>query len=164
MGVKFEGNVLFLSGVLDSQFPFAEVRRLLEDKPKDEPPIFLDLSQIDRGNSLGMFEWIRLLQQMNLRFEYINTPVWLVEQFCSIDELLSPLIMVTSFFGLFACPADDSYETCLMEVGKEVPLLKDYSGFELKVASASGKTIEPDFVVEEYFSFLTVMLEMKEHH
>ena len=35
VGVKFEGNVLFLSGVLDSQFPFAEVRRLLEDKPKD---------------------------------------------------------------------------------------------------------------------------------
>jgi len=155
MDARLNGLSVVFEGVLDEHTQFAPLRTLLSETAQalKGARVRLDLSQVKRANSVGILGWFKLVQGLGLSATYVNVPVWLAEQFNFADGLRGDTF-VESLLAPFYCPEDDTHAIVTLVVGTQVPLLDDYSDFEIRIPGEGGKVLEPDFEPEEYFAFL----------
>lgn len=158
MHVNREGRTISLEGVLNEHVDLNVIEEAIREANKaaasDNGEVLLDLSKVQRANSSGLLQWLRMTKRLSLPLCYRNTPVWLVEQFNMIDEFFDGDVRVESLYAHFYCPETDSSESHLLTLGKEVPILSQYKDFQVTVTSGEGKTLEPDFDERSYFHFI----------
>ena len=155
MEVKVTNQTICFSGVLDEavtvQFLEAQLIPLIS---KLDAPFRVDFSSVQRSNSVGLLAWFRFVQSFQSTVLYVNTPVWMVEQF-NFTDLLNPKNTIHSFHAPFYCQESDQYETKILTVGKDIELTEDYSSISLEYSNPVGQVFEPDFEPSEYFHFLS---------
>lgn len=117
-------------------------------------PVRVDFSGISFANSLGIREWCLCLEAFPHPITYVRAPCWLIEQMNIVQELLREDMDVESFFAPFFSEATDTTELKVLEVGTDVPLLDDYTDFEVPAKFLEGG-FTPDFDADSYFVFLT---------
>ncbi|NBO38404.1 hypothetical protein EBU99_07450 [bacterium] len=165
MLVAREGRVVSLDGVLnehvDLQSVEATILEASASAPAEGGQVLLDLSKVQRANSSGLLQWLRMTKRLKCPLRYVKAPVWLVEQFNMIDEFFDGEISVESIYAHFYCPETDSSETHLLQIEKDVPLLDNFREFRLMVKSSDGGELEPDFDERSYFHFIARHLVKK---
>jgi hypothetical protein len=114
----------------------------------------LDFRDVRRANSLGIIRWSKFVRSVKGPFEYRNVPTWLVEQINLRVIALGTDSRVSSIMAPFYCGADGSHEVHCLEIGRDVPVLDDYSNFNIERTSRKGLKLEADFEPKEYFGFL----------
>lgn len=158
MQVNREGHIVGLEGVLNEHVDLGVIEEAIREASKAAPnengEVLLDLSKVQRANSSGLLQWLRMTKRVSKPLCYRNTPVWLVEQFNMIDEFFDGHVRVESLYAHFYCPESDNSESHLLTIGKEVPVLSQYKDFHVNVTSREGKLLEPDFDERSYFHFI----------
>jgi hypothetical protein len=62
---------------------------------------------------------------------------------------------VESIYASFYCPQNDTHETILLTLGKEIPILDNYESFQLVLKNKEGLDLEIDFEPNEYLYFIS---------
>lgn len=115
----------------------------------------LDFSQVTRANSSGIVIWLRFFEKIEDHFNYVNTPVWLVNQFNMISDFLGKSSIVSDFQAPFFCEATEGSLNLKFFPGDDLPLLETYRDYDVPNRIIDGKEFEPDFEPSAYFDFLT---------
>ncbi len=152
------GNVVKLSGVIDEKVDLKNVASVIETTASETgmKAVKVDFSDVKRANSLGIIKWRILTEELSCGVIYENSPQWLVEQF---NFEVIPILkgsLVASILAPFYCGEDGTHEMVRLEVGKDIPLMKDYSSLRLERPSKNGRMLEPDFEPSDYFEFLLI--------
>lgn len=149
-------NALTFEGLLDEETSISDLLvahgKLMGSGGK--PPIALDFSKVLYGNSAGIIIWIRYMREVKVAFNYINTPIWLIGQINMIKDFLANGSVVSSFQAPFFAPSSQESRAFVLEVGKDIPALKDYSDFKVPSRTFQGKEYENDFVPQRYLAFI----------
>jgi ABC-type transporter Mla MlaB component len=165
MQVSLDGTVVGLIGVLNEHVDLHSVEAAImtaHQMASDERgEVSLDLSKVQRANSSGLLQWLRMTKRLKVPLCYVNVPVWLVEQFNMIDEFFDGQVRVESIFAHFYSPDTDSSESRLLKIGTDVPVLEHYRNFSAAATSSEGKGLEPDFDERSYFHFIARHLYKK---
>jgi ABC-type transporter Mla MlaB component len=150
-----QGTVLF-KGKLDELLAQDELLKVYDEaqKQSNEDVVSIDMSGIDLANSKGVVAWLRFLGSNDRKIKYVNAPIWLVEQFNIITSYFAGQSYVESFQAPFYNSQTSKSESILLVVGKDVPLMKDYSKFDINTLKSHKPNYEPDFIPEVYFHFL----------
>ena len=157
MEVVVNNATIEFSGLLNEESSIDNIKKGLEQafaNSKDKV-VRLDFSKVKRANSCGILAWYKILDGFkDGTCIYINVPRWLVEQF-NISDFLSDKTLVESIQANFYCPSNDTHETLLLTLGKEIPILDNYDDFNLIMKSKDGLDLEIDFEPNEYFYFIS---------
>jgi ABC-type transporter Mla MlaB component len=157
MEVVVNNETIEFSGLLNEESSIDTIKKGLEQafaNSKDKV-VRLDFSKVKRANSCGILAWYKILDGFkNGTCVYFNVPRWLVEQF-NISDFLSDNTLVESIQANFYCPSNDTHETLLLTIGKEIPVLDNYDNFSLVMQSKDGLDLEMDFEPNEYFYFIS---------
>lgn len=163
MKVRILPNALLFDGVIDESVVFADfeipIKKLRESVAPSEP-IGVDFSKVPYANSAGIVVWLKVVYGSDTRFKYINAPVWLVNQFNMIKGYFENGSYVESLQAPFFAPKTQDSVTFTLALGKDLPILKDYSKYAVPERSDEGKTFEIDFVPEQFFSFIVENYEI----
>jgi hypothetical protein len=156
MDVAVHKNTVVFSGILNEDSASNVIKSSLEEALNSSPDkkVFVDFSKVKRANSCGILTWYKVLETLPGFFTYINVPRWLVEQF-NISDFLNKNTTVESIEANFYCPQNDTHENIYLVIGKEIPILEDYSSFQLVLKNKDGLDLEMDFEPVEYFSFIS---------
>ena len=153
---RIDGDRLSIEGDLDEGVTASEVEALLGAGRQSvrDSELKLDLSGVVHANSLGIRAWLTGFRKSRGPYCYVRMPVWLVAQCNMISEFMAGEVRVDSLFAPFYCVQSGETIERLLVVGKDVPLLEDYSSFDFPFVSADNKVYEPDFDAAEHFGFL----------
>lgn len=157
MKVEILPNKLQFEGVLDEQCSLdtlVDAFAQLKDSGLKEP-LSIDLSQVRRANSSGIIIWLKFLQKTATQMCYVNTPVWLVNQFNMIDQFFENASKVESVQAPYYCEDTGGSLNIKLNIGEEIPIKDSYDDFSVENRVVDGQEYEPDFEPERYFSFLT---------
>lgn len=161
MEVAVNDTTIEFSGLLNEESSMEVIKNGLVQafKNSKDKVVRLDFSRVKRANSCGILAWYKILENFNDGiFVYVNVPRWLVEQF-NISDFLSDKTRVESIQANFYCPSNDTHETLLLTLGKEIPILDNYDQFNLVLKNKDGLDLEIDFEPNEYFYFITSNLK-----
>jgi ABC-type transporter Mla MlaB component len=149
-------NTIIFEGVLDEETKMPELMAAYEKLKAAgvSPPVTLDFSQVTYANSTGIVVWLKFMQEVKTVFKYVNAPVWLVSQFNSIRGFLDHNSFVESFQAPYFAPKSQDSKAICLAIGKDVPVLKDYSEFNFANRAIQGKVYEIDFDPTQYLSFI----------
>jgi anti-anti-sigma regulatory factor len=156
MDVSVTKNLVEFSGILNEDSSSQIIENALEQALKDAPDqtILLDFSKVKRANSCGILTWYKSLEASKGKFVYTKVPRWLVEQF-NISDFLNDHTTVDSIEAHFYCPQNDTHENMLLVIGKDIPILENYTNFNLTLKNKDGLDLEMDFDPHEYFYFIS---------
>ena len=156
MEVAVNKNTVEFSGLLNEDSSSQGIQSALEEALKNSPEstVYIDFSKVKRANSCGILTWYKVLESLTGKFIYMKVPRWLVEQF-NISDFLNDSTTVESIEANFYCPQNDTHENILLVLGKEIPILEDYSEFTLVLKNKEGLALEMDFEPSEYFYFIS---------
>lgn len=162
MSVTVLPNTLVFEDVLDERVSVKELNDVHAKLTSGgfHPPIILDFSKVPYANSSGIVVWLRFLSEVKSEFKYVNTPIWLVNQFNMIDGHFVNESFVESFQAPFYAPATRDSEALTLVLGKDLPVLSDYGGFTFPNRIVDGKEFEIDFSPERYLSFISDNFEV----
>lgn len=159
MQVLVKSTIVEFSGILNESSSKLVMHDAISDAMKNmttEQKIYIDFSAVKRANSVGLLYWSSVISQFrNIIIVYINIPVWLVEQL-NLCTLLSFNAYVESMISPFYCIDNDTYKLITLHIIKDIPLLDNYSNFELHLKTDEGLLLEQDFESIEYFNFLSL--------
>ncbi len=159
MKFQIEGQNVIFSGVLDESFlssEFLEQIKKLRSTIKSRA-VNLDFSNVLYANSIGIANWIKLIDQLKEgTYYYSKTPIWLVHLMSIISGVVPENFYVTSMSVPFYSENHDKEIQVLMEIGRDIPLLDDYSSFNLESKTVDGILYEPDISEDHYFRFLVI--------
>lgn len=162
MRVDISKGILSFDGFLDEHTSMNEISgALLKLKDLKTPtPIVVDFSKVSRGNSSGISVWLKFLKMAALQFKYIQAPVWLVSQFNIVHGYFENNSFVQSFYAPYYAPANRASKDILLNVGKDIPIQKDYSTVTMPNIIIDGLEYEFDFDPNQYFFFLAKYHEL----
>jgi len=157
MTVATDSNKLSFEGVLDERCVLDDLVNAFSNVKNsgDGKPLILDLSAVKRANSSGIITWLKFLQKAGVKMCYINSPVWLVNQFNMIDQFFENGSKVESIQAPFYCEDTGESLNINLNIGAEIPIKDSYEDFSLDNRIIDGQEYEPDFEPERYFSFLS---------
>jgi hypothetical protein len=155
-----DGRFIF-EGVMDEGFSPSALEQALQAALEGRlaPPFALDFSQVSRANSNGILIFLRFLAKAEHQFKYVNAPEWLVNQFNLISGYFVNNSYVESLFAPYFSAKNGKYIQKLLVIGKDIPLLEDYSKMALPELEIDGLNFEIDFYPEQYFQFISENLE-----
>ena len=161
MKVEVLPNTLSFEGILDEQCVLDDLVGAFSKIQGTgfQEPLNLDLSQVRRANSSGIIIWLKFLQKTGTQMCYINSPVWLVNQFNMIDQFFENASKVKSVQAPYYCEDTGGSMNINLNIGEEIPIKESYEDFALENKVIDGQEYEPDFEPERYFSFLTGIQE-----
>ena len=155
--VKTTDGIEF-SGDLDEN---SDLTKLPEDilawmQKSDSHAVVVNFEKVERSNSVGLMEWINVLNKLGKPFHYVKTPWWLIQQINMNPDFLSSGSKVVSFLAPFVnMEREDEQVQFLLVVGKDVEIRDDYEGFSLNRVESDGVEFEPDFEPEDYLYFIS---------
>jgi hypothetical protein len=154
--IKIMKNELHLSGLLNEETNFEQLTsamRLAAGAASNQE-VIANFEKVTRCNSIGILTWLRAINKATHRIIYRNCPVFLTEQFASVSQLVGKNCSVESFYARYHCTESDEFMVHKLHVGTDVPVLPDYTDFEIPNLVIQGKIFEPDFIPSDYLSFL----------
>ena len=155
MQVNFVEGVIKLEGQLTEQSSRDVFKKfILDAQGTGHSSVLIDFSKVTRANSCGLMEFISAIYDAKTDIEYINCPVWLVDQFNEVDELLPDHCTVKSVFAPFVNEDDGSVVNLIIPIVDDFDSSETYAKLE-EMALPDGKKLTPDFDKEEYFYFTT---------
>lgn len=159
MHVKFEDGTLYVEGTFTETDDFSELVSFFSryENQHTSVPLDVDLSGVTRSNSVGLLEWLRLINDNTFPMRYVRAPVWMAEQFSLLKGLTPPRTTVHSFYAPFYDMRSEKHMQVLLEVGKDIPLLKSYESFTFPREIVQHGRLEPDFDREVFLHFLTAL-------
>jgi hypothetical protein len=162
MEVVVAKNIVKCSGVLNEKTEGATLNNAFEEftKSNEGCPLTLDFGDVTTANSVGLLILLKALEKRKTKTIFENAPVWLIETIICLEEFFTYGATVGSCFARFYCPATDKMSSKLLIIGKDVPILDDYSTFNISLKDESGNELEPDFDPCYYFSFISNHLDM----
>ena len=80
LGVKSSGSVLVFNGVLDETVTAKFFGKALTEI-SESAEYFFDFENVKRANSMGIWTYIKFINEITKPITYKNCPIWLVEQF-----------------------------------------------------------------------------------
>lgn len=163
MTISLLPNLIIFEGILDENSNLDVVENHFKNHHSGEP-ICVDFSKVRFGNSIGIVKWLRVLLNHNMRIDYINAPIWLVKQFNMISTFLEKGDWVSSLYIPYYCADTDEELLVKMDIGKDIPILKNYSSFKLEDRDVDQKTFEPDIAPSLYFDFIAKNYETFDFH
>lgn len=116
--------------------------------------VSIDFGNVENGNSMGLRTFYLFVQTISVPFTYKKVPYWLIEQFNMIRGLLKKGWRVESMLLPFFHQDSDEEITLECTLGKEIPVLKDYSECEIAGVTVNGQEYLPDFDPSCDFMFL----------
>ncbi len=157
--IKIQDQNIVFTGVLDESFVTADfisqVQKVRATYKTEH--IGLDFSNVQYANSLGIATWIKLIDQLKDGvYHYKKTPIWLVHIMSIISGVIPANFYVTSIFVPFYSEKHDKEIQTLMDIGKDIPIKKDYSDFNLESKTVEGVYYEPDISSDHFFRFLAI--------
>ncbi|MEI7972880.1 MAG: hypothetical protein WCH11_00780 [Bdellovibrio sp.] len=158
MGKSFEikksKNGYRLSGVLDERVSIRDFQVIVDVV---STPVEFDFNSVSRASSSGIVEWMRFIKQYPSPFYYVNCPVWLVNQFNLMSDLIKQgESAVVSLWAPYFCEEDESNHHILIRIPKDVSLA---GGFNPGPVHEAGKEYTPDFVPDRYLKFVSLNAE-----
>jgi hypothetical protein len=149
-------NTLALEGVLDEEVNLDHLFEFLNQlKTRGlTPPVSLDFSKVPYANSSGIVTWLKFTRDAKICFKYVNAPVWLVNRFNMVKGYFPHDSFVDSFCVPYYAPKTQESCTFTLRLGKDIPILNDYSNFKIPNRIVDGKEYEIDFMPEKYLSFV----------
>ncbi len=150
-------NTLAFDGILDEVSSFNHLVEAFEKLKQTgmKPPVNLDFSKVSYANSAGIVTWLKFTQAAKISFKYINAPIWLVNQFNMIRDYFQNGSYAESIEAPYFSPATQESRAFTLQLGKDIPLLNDYTNFVMPNRNVSGRVYEIDFSPELYFSFIS---------
>jgi hypothetical protein len=150
-------NTMIFKGVLDEETTVGDFQSAFE-KLKTlgiTPPVSLDFSQVNYGNSVGLLGWLKFLAQTKNSFKYVNAPIWMINQFNTIKGYFENGSYVESVQAPYFCSKTQDSRSLTLVLGKDVPVLDNYTQYSAPNRSLDGKVFEVDFEPSQYFSFIS---------
>jgi hypothetical protein len=145
-------GLIRFSGTLNEESEFVLIRQFLWEA--NSRSMAISFRNVQRANSCGIIAWFKLARELDVRIRYIETPVWLIEQF-NMSPFFLRNATVESFYAPFYEIESGGHEVKLLRVGIEVPILPNYADFEFDLQTAESVHIEADFQADEYFFFIS---------
>lgn len=148
--------VVVVEGPLTETYSYTGLAEAISQAARSSERVALDLKAVTRMNSLGIREFVDMIDHLATPIIYRNCPEHMVDQFNMLGEAFFPKhVEVESFYAAFV---DREGERCqrILQVGSDVPLREDYDEFEFE-ETESCKDLELDFEPEDYFDFLVVL-------
>ena len=157
MKAKVLDQGLAFEGVLDENASLEELQKAFKTlkSKKSNGPYEMDFHAVTRGTSSGILIWLRFLNSIQSQIIYTRVPVWLVAQFSMIKGYFSNQSYVRDMMVPFFDTKNDRSLSKLMKLGSEIPIKNSYAGFEMPHIVIEGQSCEPDFLPEQYFSFIS---------
>ncbi|MEI7973222.1 MAG: hypothetical protein WCH11_02520 [Bdellovibrio sp.] len=142
------------SGVLDERISVKDFQRVIEVRSN---PVEFDFNSVSRSSSSGILEWMKFIKLYSGHFYYVNCPVWLINQFNSMSDLLKRgESAVLSFWAPYFCEADESNQYILFRIPKDIPFSGDFKPVPIQ---EGGKEFAPDFIPSRYLRFIVLNAE-----
>jgi len=162
MKVSVLPNTLMFEGILDEETVPGDLTAAHSKLTSAgiSPPVTVDFSRVEYANSIGVVVWLKFTIESSLSFKYVNVPVWLVNQFNMIKGYFENGSFVETVQLPFFCPKTQESRAFTMQLGKEIPILADYSNLKLSMMRFDGKEYELDVNPERYFSFISENFEL----
>lgn len=157
MKITVQANALAFDGVLDEETSLKDLLTAFEEvKAKGfQPPLALNFAKVTRGNSAGIVTWLKFMKQIQTPVKYVDTPVWLVGQFNMIKGYFENSSHVESFQAPYYCNDGQHSKVVTLVIGKDLPILDDYSRYTFPNQSIDGKDFEIDFDPQQFLSFIS---------
>lgn len=157
MKVSTLPNTLVFSGILDEETSLDDLCASLKmiEASGAKGPICIDLSSVTYANSAGVVVWLKFAHQSQVPFKYVNAPVWLVNQFNTVRGYFDNGSFVETLNAPYFSPKSQDSRVFTLQLGKDIPILDDYSSFNVPNRVSDGKNYEIDFAPERYFSFIS---------
>ena len=157
MNANILPNTLSFEGVLDEEVTLDQLLVYLGQLKSSglTPPVNLDFSKVSYANSTGIVTWLKFTREAKLCFKYVNAPVWLVNQFNMVKGYFEFGSFVESMHVPYFAPKTQDSRVFNLTVGKDFPLLADYSNVTIPNRKADGRDYEIDFTPERYLSFIS---------
>jgi hypothetical protein len=150
---KTDGNTILFYGELTEQTDDALLTECIT-KSNTFESLSLDFSEVDGANSNGIIKLTKYLNAINASYNFINTPIWLLESFSMVSGLIKDPALVSTVRLPFYSEDEDKEIVKVFEIGKDIPILDDYSNFELDDIEQEGVVYSAEFDESMIFSFL----------
>jgi len=115
--------------------------------------IKINLSNIPRGNSTGIYLFIKSLSALKAPILFCDTPVWLVVQFNFMNDFFLNDVLVDSIQAEYVSEETMDSKIFTVKLGKDIPVLQEYEDTDFKMKDASGKIYVADFS-DDYLFFI----------
>ena len=159
MESKIEKNQISFHGVLDENTNVETLARtfnLLENKTNIE----MDFSSVLYANSVGILNWLKILEKIDFSITYINAPYWLIKQFNMIPQLLDGKHTVKSIHIPFFCNDLNHELNKTYIIGEDIPIMDSYADFELQAITHNGHEYLPEVVPADYLEFISQNIQI----
>ena len=132
-------------GVVNEDSDFGKIKDLQSSE------IEIDWGYVASINSCGIREWTNCLSSLNadMKINYLNCPVHIVEQINMIVDFLRKNATVQSMFCPYYCDNCDKEESILLDINE----IKNKTAPVKNCKECNGE-LEFDAVEKQYFSFL----------
>lgn len=156
MKINILANALAFEGVLDEESSLKDLLAAFETVKANgfTPPLALSFAKVTRGNSAGIVTWLKFMKQIQTPVKYRDTPVWLVGQFNMIKGYFENSSYVESFQAPYYCENGQHSKVVTLVIGKDLPILDDYSRYVFPHLQIDGKEYEIDFDPAQFLSFI----------
>jgi hypothetical protein len=155
MDINISSHCIRLRGVLNEDVTQMQFEQTLSAAfASIKGRLTVDFSEVSRTNSCGIARWISAVSNKNYPLNYTSVPIWLLEQFLMIEEFSSGDMYIDSLILPFYCvDSDVDIQKCLA-IGKEIPLLNDYSNFSFDFLDQDGRQFVVNFDADALFDLL----------
>ena len=139
-------NTIYMEGILGDQCDLTGIFDDVEGKT-----VRIDMSRVDRINSIGVLKWCNLISNTDIFIEYINCSISVIEQFNMVPEFLGDNSKVVTFYARYFC------DECDKEVNRilSTQYFSNRSMEPPEFVCKCGSILFFDDIEEEYFCFLT---------
>lgn len=155
LGTGAEAVRIQFFGIVDEDLNLKPLHEAVARLPAGQKVVF-DLSQITRMNSVGVREWILLLERSmpgHVKIEIKAVAQLIVEQANLIPNMLGKKgTPIRSFQAPYFCPTCNLEDTQVLK--PEAVLASGVAKAPQRQCKQCGKDLEFDWNEEEYFSFL----------
>lgn len=144
-------NQYILSGLIDetAQFP------VISNSQKD--PVHFDLDQVKYISSFGVKMWVEYFSKMVTPFVFHRVHPGVLKNFNAVQGFMPKKSQIASLYAPFCEPTTFEAATVLIENNTHYGKYKNLT--LPTVQSKAGTAMEPDFVANSYFRFLSTQAD-----
>ena len=144
-----KNNIIYLKGTIYERSDFSDIF-----KNTSQQPVKIDMSGIERINSIGIRNWTDLLRNTNVLIEYINCSTVVFDQFVMHAGFVGKNSKVISFYARYYC------EICKNQIDHLFYLRHFIAGTSKlpRFACKCGHQLKLDENEADYLKFINFLL------
>ncbi len=154
-----ENDILYFVGDLTEIPPAetfnAEFKKSIESLDKGEDHIITtSFERVGHINSVGVRKLIKVLRDCERTLNFVNSPVWLVDQFNMINGFFGEKHFATSFYCPYYSESSGDEHFHLISIATDFDLGSSFTVQSFSDIEHEKVVYSPDFESSSYFAFL----------